>query len=91
MAAGDRQQILTIAGRWRQCLQASGMDKTMPRREQSLAMLTFYAGFSAALEASLEISDLPEAEAVQILQALHVEVKQVEGLASRILGGITPS
>lgn len=83
-------QFLTIAGRWKQHVAASGLDKTLPRKEQAHAMLMFYAGFSAALEATSEVATFEEAEAVQLLQALHVEVKQVEAMAARlVIGGLT--
>ncbi len=79
------QQFLTIAGRWRQHVEASGIDKALPRREQGLAMLMFYAGFSAALDAGLEVAEFPEDEAMQLLSAMHTEVKQVEAMATRVL------
>lgn len=84
-------QFLTIAGRWKQHVAASGMDKSLPQREQGLAMLMFYAGFSAALDASLEVAQFPEAEAVQLLQALTTEVQQIEAIAARVLGRAVPS
>lgn len=80
-------QFLTVAGRWKQHVQESGIDKALPRREQGLAMLMFYAGFSAALEAALEVAAFEEAEGVQLLQALRTEVQQVEAMAARLLGG----
>jgi len=80
-------QFLTIAGRWKQHVQASGIDKALPRREQVLAMLMFYAGFSASLDATLEVAQFDEAEAVQLLEALRTEVRQVEAMATRIVGG----
>ena len=79
------QHFLTIAGRWRQHVEASGIDKALPRREQGLAMLMFYAGFSAALDAGLEVAEFPEDEAMQLLSAMHTEVKQVEAMATRVL------
>lgn len=79
------QQFLTIAGRWKQHVEASGIDKALPRREQGLAMLMFYAGFSAALDAGLEAAEFPEDEAMQLLSAMHTEVKQVEAMATRVL------
>jgi hypothetical protein len=82
-----QKQILTIAGRWKQHVQASGIDRTLPRREQALAMLMFYAGFAASLEAGLELAELPEEEAAQLLQLLHTEVKQVEAMASHLVSG----
>ena len=91
MSAADHKQVLTIAGRWRQAQQASGLDKALSRRDQSLAMLMFYAGFSAALEANLEIAELTEKDGVHVLQALMLEVKQVEGMAQRLGADITPS
>lgn len=85
------QEFLTIAGRWRQHVAASGLDKALPKREQSLAMMMFYAGFSAALDAGLEVADYPEDEAMQLLAALHTEVKQIEALATRVFNGVQPS
>ena len=84
-------EFRTIAGRWRQHVEASGIDKALPKREQGLAMLMFYAGFSAALDAGLEVAEFPEDEAMQLLPAMHTEVKQIEALAARILGGAQPS
>ena len=74
------QKFLTIAGRWREHVKASGIDKALPKREQGLAMMMFYAGFSAALDAGLEVAELPEDEAMQLLSAMHTEVQQVEAL-----------
>lgn len=48
-------------------------------------MLMFYAGFSAALDAGLEVAEFPEDEAMQLLSAMHTEVKQVEAMATRVL------
>lgn len=80
-------QFRTIAGRWRDHVAASGIDKALPKREQALAMMMFYAGFAASLEAGIEVAALPEAEAVQLLQALQDEVKMIESLAAKLLGG----
>lgn len=80
-------EFLTIAGRWKHLVTASGIDKALPRKEQGLAMLTFYAEFSAALDAAMEVAAFEEDEAMQLLDALRTEAKQVEALASRILGG----
>ena len=79
--------FLTVAGRWKQHVAASGIDQKLPKREQALAMLMFYAGFSAALEAALEVAEFEENEAMHLLQALQTEVEQVEAMASRLLGG----
>ena len=85
MKASDT--FLTIAGRWQQHVKASGIDKALPTREQGLAMLMFYAGFSASLDATMEVADFPEDQAMELLSALHAEVKQVEAMAARLLGG----
>lgn len=78
-------QFLSIAGRWKQHVAASGIDKALPTREQGLSMLMFYAGFSAALDAALEAAEFPEEEAMFLLSELQTEVKQVEAMATRVL------
>lgn len=80
-------EFCTIAGRWRQHVAASGIDKALSKREQGLAMLMFYAGFSAALDAGLEVAEFSEDEAMQLLTAMHTEVQQVEAMAARVLAG----
>jgi hypothetical protein len=75
----------SIAGRWRDHVAASGIDKSLPRTEQALAMMMFYAGFAASLEAGVEVAQFPEAEAVQLLEALHQEAKMIEALAASLL------
>lgn len=80
-------QFLTVAGRWKQHVAASGIDKVLPRKEQALALMMFYAGFSAALDAAMEVAAFEETEAVQLLQALRTEVQQVEAMATRLIGG----
>lgn len=84
-------QILTIAGRWKQHSQASGLEQKLPKRERTMAMLMFYAGFSAGLEAMNEIAALDEKDAVQLLQALHIEVLQLEAMATRQFAAGMPS
>lgn len=79
-------QFLTIAGRWKQHTEVSGLNKALPRREQALAMMMFYAGFSAALEATVELADFEEEDAMRLLSALHAEKDQVTSLAERLLG-----
>lgn len=85
------QDFLTVAGRWRQHVAASGLDSALPRRELALAMMMFYAGFGAALDASLEVADFDELEAVHLLHALRIEIEQVAAIATRSLGGAQPS
>lgn len=77
----------TIAGRWQMHVEASGIDKALSRRDQSLAMLMFYAGFSAALDANLEVAEFPEDEAMQLFRLMHDEVKLIETIAAKLLGG----
>lgn len=84
-------QFRTVSGRWKDHVAASGIDKTLPRREQAMAMLMFYAGFSAALDAAREIADYSDDDAVALLQGLEREIMQVEALASRVVAGVTPS
>lgn len=84
-------KFLSIAGRWQQHVKASGIDKTLPRKELGLAMLMFYAGFSAALDATVETADYPESEAMQLLNAMQNEVKQIAALAERLTSGSMPS
>ena len=79
--------FLTVAGRWKHHVQASKIDRSLTRREQALAMLMFYAGFSAALDATMEVAEFDEQEAVQLLQALRTEIQQVEAMASHLLSG----
>jgi hypothetical protein len=80
------KQFLTIAGRWKQHVAASGMD-ALPRGEQTRCMLMFYAGFSAALDANMEVAEFEEEDAMRLLTALHNEVQQIEAMATRMTGG----
>lgn len=70
------KQFRTIAGRWREHAKAAGLEQ-LPRAEQAKAMLMFYAGFGAALDASIELADFHEIEAMHMLSSLHKEVKLV--------------
>ncbi|MGL4526737.1 MAG: hypothetical protein ACRCUC_07150 [Aestuariivirga sp.] len=79
-------QFLTVAGRWanhRAILERAGMQ----REQLTFAMMCFYAGFAAALEAGLEIADEPEDSALVLLGALHDEVKSFEAMASKLAAG----
>jgi hypothetical protein len=80
----------TIAGRWREHVDAAKLDR-LPRDEQARAMLMFYAGFAASLQAGMEIADYPEEEAMRYLSALHAEARQVEALAERLVTGVQSS
>ncbi len=79
-----QKQFMTIAGRWRQHVAASGLDKSLSRRDQSLAMLMFYAGFSASLEAALELADLDidDDTGAKLLEALRREADHVAAAAA---------
>lgn len=85
----SQQQIefLSIAGRWRKHVAAAKLDTVLPKREQALAMLMFYAGFSAALDAAQEVAMFSEDEAISLLTKLSEEVLTVEAIAGRVLGG----
>jgi len=83
-------QFLTIAGRWAFASKQSGIDR-LPRKEQTLCLLMFYAGFGCALEATTELAAFDEASAVGLLRALHSEVETVEAVATRLFSGATPS
>lgn len=84
-------QFLTIAGRWRQHAAAGGIEQRLSNRDQALAMMMFYAGFSAALDAALELAEYPEGEAMQLMMALSKEVQQVESMAAQLLSGAQPN
>jgi hypothetical protein len=84
-------QFLTIAGRWRQHVQAGGLDKVMPKEQQRFAMLMFYAGFGAALEAANEVAAFPEGEAMQLLSALHQEFNVIANVALAAAPGTRPN
>lgn len=83
------KQFLTISGRWKQHAQAAGLDQR-PREEQAKAMLLFFAGFSAALDATMEIAELDELEAMRMLSCMHEEVKLVAGAAAAMTRAATP-
>jgi hypothetical protein len=91
LVENQAKEFLTIAGRWKQQVHASRIYETLPRQERALAMLMFYAGFSAALDAGSEAAAFPDGEAVRLLAALHTELQQVESMATRVLGGGLPS
>jgi hypothetical protein len=87
----SRGEFLSVAGRWKQHVALTRIDNILPPREFALATLMFYAGFATALEASIELADLSEDEAVRLLQALHVEIAQLTAIAQRTLMGGKPS
>jgi len=76
-------QIMTIAGRWRHHAAASGMVNSMSTRDQTLAMLMFYAGFSAALDAMLEVADVAsdDRHGARLIEALRRESELVAATA----------
>jgi hypothetical protein len=83
----SRDQFLTIKGRWARCVAASGLDKILSRREQALAMMCFYSGFSACIEANVEMAELPDDQVAQLIAALQLKVHQVEAMATQIFSG----
>lgn len=89
LGAKQTGQFMTIAGRWRK---HEEILKHLPKRERALAMMMFYAGFSASLEAGLELAEIDDdAECVRLLQCMHEEVKMVEAMAVRVMAEIVPS
>lgn len=83
--------FLTIAERWREHARISNMDKALTKRDLTLAMVMFHAGFSASLDAGLEIADFDDDRAFQLLQGLHAEVKAFEGKVGQVLAeGLAP-
>lgn len=90
-AGTETAQFRTISGRWKQHVAATGIDHSLSRRQQSLAMLMFYAGFSAGLDAVIEMSEFPENEAMHLMQSLQGEITQVEAIANQMVTGVRPS
>lgn len=86
----NAKQFRTIAGRWKMHAEVSKLDR-LTERDQTLAMLMFFAGFSAALDATMEVADFPEGDAMQLLSHLHGEVEQIEAMATRFMSGVVPS
>ncbi|HYE39910.1 MAG TPA: hypothetical protein VEB23_08260 [Ramlibacter sp.] len=89
MSAGAR--FLTIAGRWRQHVELTGLDKVVDKETLQRLMLMFYAGFTACQEAQMEIAAYPENEAMQLMSALMSEGQQVSAMAERVVTGQRPS
>lgn len=87
----NTKPFLSVKGRWARCVARSGLDKVADSQTQGLAMMTFYAGFAACLEATTELGDLPEHEACRLLAALHHEMALVRGVAEQAMSGGTPS
>ena len=85
----DPSDFLTIAGRWRQRAEQSGLNK-LPTRDQALCVAMFYAGFSAALEANMEVADYEDYVAMRLFACMQDEVKVVESmLAAIVTSGMT--
>lgn len=77
----------SIAQRWVDCCEQGGMN-AIPKPEKARGMLLFYAGFSAALEANMELANLSEEQAMQVLTMMHAEMRQFEAMATQaVLGG----
>lgn len=84
-------RFLTIAGRWKQHVELTGLDKVVDKATLQRLMLMFYAGFTACQEAQMEIAAYPENDAMQLMSALMTEGQQVAALAERVVAGQTPS
>lgn len=62
--------FLTIAGRWKT---HEAILADVSQRDRTIAMMMFYAGFAAALDACGEIAEFDENTGCQLLTALHRE------------------
>ena len=78
----------TVAQRWVEASAASGV-AALPAAQRAPYMLMFYSGFTACVQAVTELSELPEAEAMAWLQAMHAEISEVHGLAEQAIYGAT--
>ena len=85
-----KRKFLTIAGRYRQSAQAAEFAK-LPERERTLALIVFYAGFAAALEATKELAEFDEDEALEIICAMAEEAQQFAAVVTRASEGKPPS
>lgn len=78
----------TVAQRWVEASVASGV-AALPAAQRAAFMLTFYGGFIACVQATMELAELPEAEAMARLQAMHAEISEVHSLAEQAIYGGT--
>lgn len=78
----------TIAQRWVASSQAMGLaNKPGPMR--AALMLAFYAGYSACIDATLDLADMTEEQAMAALQAQRSELLSVEAAAHQAIHGDT--
>lgn len=78
----------TIAQRWVASSQAMNLaDKPGPIR--AALMLAFYAGYSACIDATLDLADMTEEQAMVALQAQRTELLSVEAAAHQAIHGGT--
>lgn len=88
----DRTKFKTIAGRWKEHAAASQLDLHLSKKDQTMALMMFFAGFGAALDATVEAAEFPEDEAIAILELLQEEFKSFTILACQVSNvGKTPS
>lgn len=81
----NRHQFRTVAGRWKHASEVSGLASKLPKAELTLAMMMFYAGFQASMEAFMEIADnYSEEDGAGIMQLLHEELEKFTQLASMV-------
>ena len=77
-------RIRTAATRWKLAAAAAGVD-AMPPHSQLAALLMYFSGFQAALEASAEIASLPRRQAAAALEELQAEVATFNQIAAAAL------
>ena len=78
----------TVAQRWVEASAASGV-AALPAAQRAPYMLMFYSGFTACVQATMELAELPEAEAMAKLQHMHAEINGVHSLAEQAIFGGT--
>ena len=76
----SNKQFRTIAGRWKDHVQAAGLEELQTRD-----MLLFYAGFAAALDATMELAEHDDLRAMRILSSLHSEAKAIAATAAAVI------
>lgn len=77
-------QIKSIKWRWEEA--KKGLPADMPEAEQMRLMLTFYAGFAACLEFTMELAEMDEMSAVNFLRMVGEECDIIGSAAMKAFG-----
>lgn len=78
----------TVAQRWVESSQAMGVaDKPGPIK--AALLLAFYAGYTACIQATMDLADLTEEQAMAALEAQRTELLSVEAAAHQAIHGDT--